>query len=67
MGMEIGWIFMGLFWVLAIFSARMLFRRSAGSDDGDSRQTPIDIRKEPYVKGEVGKGKSEKKCRDIES
>lgn len=67
MGMGMGWIFMILFWGLVIFGALVLFRRSAGSDGGESRKTPLDILKERYARGEIGKEEFEQKRRDIEN
>lgn len=62
-----GWIFMVLFWALAIFGALALLRRGSSAGDGESRRRPIDILDERYARGEINKEEYEQKKRDIES
>ena len=66
MGMGIGWLFTILFWGLAIVGVLFLFRRTAGGDGGATPKTPLDILKERYAKGEIGKEEYEQKRQDIE-
>lgn len=62
-----GWLLMVPFWALVIFGAVILFRRIASGDAGGTRRTPLDILKERYARGEIGKEEYEEKKRDIES
>ena len=66
MGMGIGWLFTILFWGLAIVGVLFLFPRTAGGAGAATPKTPLDILKERYAKGEIGKEEYEQKRQDIE-
>ena len=64
-----GWMFGGgfgmiLLWLVPIAFGIWLFR-SWGSRSGLSEKTALDILKERYAKGEIGKDEYEQKKRDI--
>jgi len=69
-GMGIGMLGMGLLWIVVIVAvvvvAWNLGRRSGGSDGG-SQQTPLDILKASYARGEIDKEEFERKRRDLQS
>ncbi|HEU0186497.1 MAG TPA: SHOCT domain-containing protein [Gallionellaceae bacterium] len=67
MGMGIGML---LFWGILIAFVVLLIRLSAGSDAfrGRSREkSALDLLKERYARGEIGREEFEQKKRDIES
>jgi putative membrane protein len=61
-GMGFGWIFMVLFWVLVVFGVAYIVqsvtRKGAGQSKSD--ETPIDILKKRYAKGEITKEEFER-------
>jgi putative membrane protein len=67
-GMGFGWIFMILLWALVILGvvalAKWLF--AAGSSDGAGKSA-LDILKERYARGEIGREQYEQMRRDLES
>jgi putative membrane protein len=67
-GMGFGGLFMILFWVAIIAAAVLLLKWLAG---GSARFAPreksaLDILKERYARGEIGKDEFEQKKRDLE-
>ena len=69
-GMGFGMISMVLFWVLVIVGIVILVRWIAAGSSG-ARQAPaktaLDILKERYARGEIGREEFEQKKRDIET
>lgn len=69
-GMGLGMIGMSLFWILLIV-AIVLFAKgmlsSASSSDSIPEKSALDILKERYARGEIGKDEFDKKRRDIDS
>ena len=65
-GMGFGWIFMLLFWALVIFGivyiAQTISRRAGQSG---TKETPLDILKKRYAKGEITKEEFERMKDDI--
>jgi putative membrane protein len=65
--MVVGWIVMLLIWVgiavLAILAFRWFLRRS----DANEKQTPLEIAKERYAKGEITKEQFEQIKKDLGS
>lgn len=69
-GMGFGMISMVLFWVLVILGIVILVKWiAAGSAGGDRTpaKTALDILKERYARGEIGRDEFEQKKRDIEA
>jgi putative membrane protein len=65
-GMGFGWIFMVLFWVLVVFGAVYIVQsisRRTGQPRSD--ETPIDILKKRYAKGEITKVEFERMKEDL--
>lgn len=69
----VGWghgIAMVLFWIVLIFvvfiAARALTSRSADSS-GPAARSALDVLKERYARGEIGKEEFEQKQRDLRS
>ncbi len=55
-GMGFGWFFMVIFWVLVILGVVYLVRLIAVSAKKDDREeSPLDILKKRYAKGEISK------------
>jgi putative membrane protein len=65
-GMGFGWIFMVFFWVLVIFGV-VYFIQSIMWKPGKSREkeTPLDILKVRYARGEISKEEFERMKNDI--
>lgn len=67
--MGAGWIFMILFWALAIAGGVVLVRwlgtRNSGSGD-TRRRTALEILQERYARGEIERQEYEQKRRDLE-
>ena len=61
------WLRMVLFWVV-IIAVIVLIVRSLGSDAaaGKDEKTPLQILKERYARGDIGKDEFEQKKRDLE-
>ena len=67
-GMSFGWIFMLLFWILAVLGivvlAKWLFSTSGS---GESGKRPLEILKERYARGDIAREQYEQMRRDLES
>lgn len=68
-GMGFGMISMVLFWVLIILGIVILVKWVASSSSGTQppAKTALDILKERYARGEIGKQEFEEKKRDLTS
>lgn len=69
-GMGFGMISVVLFWVLVILGIVILVRWIAAGSPGAGQpptKTALDILKERYARGEIGREEFEQKKRDIES
>jgi putative membrane protein len=66
MGFGFGWIFMILFWGLVIFGI-IYFLQAAMKKSGtsDPEETPLDILKKRYAKGEINKEEFDRVKGDI--
>ncbi|MDD5007456.1 MAG: SHOCT domain-containing protein [Syntrophorhabdaceae bacterium] len=64
-GMGFGWIFMIIFWVLIILVVIYLVRLVTGTGKQQQGETPIEILKKRYAKGEITKEEFEKMKGDI--
>lgn len=61
-----GWIWMLLFWVLLILAVVALFRYLGDSTkEAHIDKSPLDILKERYARGEIGKKEFEQKKKDL--
>jgi len=65
-GPGIGWVFMILFWGLAIAAAVALIKWLAGASSATRNKTPRDILKERYARGEINREEFEQKRADLE-
>ena len=69
-GMGFGMISVVLFWILVILGIVILVRWIAGGSPGTGQtpvKTALDILKERYARGEIGREEFEQKKRDIET
>lgn len=69
-GMGFGMIGMVLFWVLVILGIVVLVRWIGASSSGAERtlaKSALDILKERYARGEIGREEFEQKRRDLET
>jgi putative membrane protein len=65
-GMGLGWLFFVLFWVLVIVGVVYLIRLFArGGRPKTEEETPMDILKRRYAKGEISKDEFEKMKEDL--
>ncbi len=67
-GMGFGGIFMILFWIVIIVAVVMLVKWLAGGSsriDLPREKSALDILKERYARGEIGKDEFEQKKRDL--
>ena len=66
-GMGFGWLFMILFWGLIILGIVAVIKWLAISSRSESRdKTPLEILKERYARGEIGRDEYEQKKLPIE-
>ena len=59
------WIFMLLFWVLVILGIFALIRWLSQGGESRGGQRALDILKERYAKGEIGKKEFEERKKDL--
>ena len=67
-GMGFGMIGMSLFWILLIVAIVALVRGMWGGGNppaGEQKRTALDILKERYARGEIGRDEFEQKRRDL--
>ena len=65
-GMGYGWIVMLAFWALIVFAFTYLIRILAKrSEAGGGRESPLDILKHRYAKGEISREEFERMKNDI--
>jgi putative membrane protein len=65
-GMGYGWIFMIIFWALAILGVIYVVQALArGGKGAEQRETPLDTLKKRYAKGEITKQQFERMKDDI--
>ncbi|RJQ24451.1 SHOCT domain-containing protein [Candidatus Parcubacteria bacterium] len=60
-----GWLSMILFWVLLVLGVVALIRYLGKSGSSREDKTPLDILKERYARGEIGKKEFEEKKQDL--
>lgn len=67
-GMGVGWVIMGLFWVLTVLGIVALVRwmgsQSSANKEARSR-TALEILQERYARGEIQREEYEQKKRDL--
>lgn len=67
-GMGFGWVFMILFWGLILLGIAALVRwlvAGRSADPGTEGKTAIEILRERYARGEIGRDEYEQKLRDL--
>ncbi len=65
-GMGFGWIFMIIFWVLVILGVVYLVQiATRGGISPGQKETPLDILKKRYAKGEITKEEFERMKDDL--
>ena len=67
-GMGFGWLFMILFWGLVLLGIAALVRWLVAGRSGNSgaeRKTAVEMLRERYARGEIGRDEYEQKLRDL--
>ncbi|MEK6673120.1 MAG: SHOCT domain-containing protein [Nitrospirota bacterium] len=65
-GMGFGWPFMVFFWILVVMGIIYLVRLIAGNAKNEGKHdTPLDILKKRYARGEINKAEFEEKKKDL--
>jgi putative membrane protein len=64
-GMGFGWLFMIVFWVLVIIGIVYLIQAVARGSKKEDKETPIDILKKRYAKGEITKDEYDRIKEDL--
>ncbi len=64
-GMGLGWIFMIIFWVLVILGIAFLVQATTRGRKGPEQETPLDILKRRYAKGEITREEFERMKDDL--
>jgi putative membrane protein len=67
-GMGFGWVFMILFWGVILLGIAALVRwlvAGRSADPGTERKTAIEMLRERYARGEIGRDEYEQKLRDL--
>ncbi len=66
--MGIGWVFMILFWTAIILLIVWLYKQITGAEAKPTvtEDTPLEILKRRYAKGEIDKKEFEEKKKDLE-
>lgn len=64
-GMGFGWMFVVIFWVLVIIGIVYLITLAAGGKKRASEESPLDILKRRYAKGEITREEFEKMKEDL--
>ena len=64
-GFGFGWIFMIILWVLFVLGVIAVVRHLRSTKQNDMGKTPLDILKERYAKGEIGKKEFEDIKKDL--
>ncbi|OGW57297.1 MAG: hypothetical protein A2Z09_01120 [Nitrospirae bacterium RBG_16_43_8] len=66
MGAGFGWLLMVIFWILIVLGAVYLIKFIVGRAKRMEREdSPLDILKKKYAKGEISKEEFEEKKKDI--
>lgn len=64
-GMGLGWLFMIIFWGLVIFGIAYLIQNIAKGTKKEDRESPVEILKKRYAKGEITKEEFERMKDDL--
>lgn len=65
-GMGFGWVFMMVLWVLVILGIIYVIKVIAGGTGKEKgEETPVDILKKRYAKGEIGKEEYDRMKNDL--
>ncbi|MBK9130042.1 MAG: SHOCT domain-containing protein [Gammaproteobacteria bacterium] len=65
-GMGFGWLFMLIFWGLVILGIAALVKWMVSSRGEPREKTPLEILRERYARGEIGRDEYEQKKRDLQ-
>lgn len=64
-GMGLGWLFMIIFWGLVIFGIAYLIQNIAKGTKKEDQESPVEILKKRYAKGEITKEEFERMRDDL--